>query len=130
MKAFIVELPNRPGSLAAVAEALGARGINIGPTAGATGRDWGSVALTAEDDDGARSTLQANGWTFRESDVVVAALDDKPGALGAATRRLADAGVNIDASFVTGMEGGKIHFGFAVADAAAARAALGDLCVS
>jgi len=130
MRAFIVELANRPGSLASVAEALGARGINITGTAGATAGDHGSLALTADDEDGARSTLQANGWTFREVDMVVARTDHQPGALGKAARRLADAGVNIETMFVIGADDGKADIAFGVGDAAAGRDALGDLCVS
>ena len=130
MRAFIVELANRPGSLASVAEALGARGINIAGTAGATAGDRGSLALTADDEDGARSTLQANGWTFREVDVVIASLDHRPGTLGAAARRLAEAGINIETMFPAGMDGGKVQIAFGVADAASARTALGEVAVS
>jgi len=129
MQAFIVNLPNRPGSLAAVAEALGARGINIGAAAGATAGDTGSLAFTAEDHAGARATLEANGWSYREVDTVVAALEHRPGTLGAAARRMAAAGVNIETMFATGMEGDKVRIAFGVSDAAAARTALGDLAV-
>ena len=129
MQAFIVELPNQPGSLARVCEALGARGINISAFAGATAGEVGSLAFTAEDHAGARAVLDANGWASREVDVVVAALEHRPGSLGAAARRMADAGVNLDTAFVTGMQGDKVMIAFGVSDVAAARAALGDAAV-
>jgi hypothetical protein len=129
MQAFIVDLPNRPGSLAAVCEALGARGINISATAGATVGDVGSLAFTADDHAGARSVLDAHGWSYREVETVVAALEHRPGTLGAAARRMADAGVNLDTMFATGMEGDKVLIAFGVSDPAAARAALGDVAV-
>lgn len=127
MQAFIVELPNQPGSLAEVCEALGERGINIGATAGATGGATGTLAFTADDQEGARGVLEAHGWTFRQVEVVVAALEHRPGSLGAAARRMADAGVNLETMFATGMDGGKVQIAFGVSDAGVARRALGDL---
>ena len=127
MQAFIVDLPNRPGSLAAVCEALGAGGVNIGGTAGATAGSGGSLAFSAEDHVGARAILDAGGWTYRAVELVVAALEHRPGTLGGAARRLADAGVNVETMFATGMDGDKVLIAFGVSDAAAARAALGDL---
>lgn len=129
MQAFIVDLANRPGSLAAVCEALGARGINISGTAGAATGEVGSLAFTADDHAGARSVLDAHGWSYREVEMVVAALEHRPGSLGAAARRMADAGVNLDTMFATGMDGDKMLIAFGVSDPAAARAALGDLAV-
>jgi len=129
MQAFIVDLPYRPGSLASVSEALGERGINISAAAGATSGEVGSLAFMAEDHAGARAVLEARGWSYREVEVVVAAIEDRPGSLGATARRMADAGVNLETVFVTGMRGDKVTFAFGVSDAAAARAALGDAAV-
>ena len=129
MQAFIVDLPNRPGSLAEVCEALGAGGINILATAGATAGDVGSLAFAADDHAGARGVLQAHGWSFREVETVVASLEHRPGTLGAAARRMADAGVNLDTMFATGMDGDRVLIAFGVSDAGAARAALGELAV-
>jgi hypothetical protein len=129
MQAFIVELPNRPGSLAAVCKALGAGGINISGVAGATAGEVGSLAFTADDHAGARAVLEAGGWTYRQVEAVQAALEHRPGSLGDAARRMADAGVNLETVFVTGMEGDKVVIAFGVSDAPAARAALGDAAV-
>lgn len=127
MQAFIVDLANRPGSLAAVCEALGAGGINIGGSAGSTAGSTGSLAFTAEDQAGAHAILEAGGWNHREVEVVVAALEHRPGTLGAAARRIADAGVNVETLFAIGMDGEKVLIAFGVSDPAAARAALGEM---
>jgi len=129
MQALIVDLPNRPGSLAAVCKALGAGGNNIMGTAGATAGDVGSLAFTADNHAGARTVLDAGGWTYREVETVVAALEHIPGSLGDAARLIADAGVNLETVFATGMQGDKVLIAFGVSDPAAARAALGDLAV-
>jgi hypothetical protein len=127
MQAFIVDLPNRPGSLAEVSEALGAGGVNIAATGATTSGSAGTVAFSTDDEAGARGVLQANDWPFREVELVVASLEDRPGSLGEAARRLATAGVNLESMFATGMDDGKVQIAFGVSDAGAARAALGDL---
>jgi hypothetical protein len=130
MKAFIVDLTNRPGSLAMVCDALGARGVNIGGIAGAAAGATGSFAFTAEDEVGARAVLDGHEWIYREVALVVASLEHRPGTLAAAARRIADAGVNVETMFAIGMDGGKVMVAFGVSDVAAARTALGDLAAS
>ena len=127
MHAFIVKLENRPGSLADLAEALGQQGINI---TGVTGIGWdgtGAVTLISSDEAGTRALLDQRASDYREAELVSAAIEDRPGTLGAAARRLADKGINIEAMVPTGMSGSRITVAFAVDDAEAAREALGDL---
>jgi len=127
MRAFIVELENRPGSLAAVAEAIGAAGINIDGVAGLAMGSSGAVAVITGDEAATRRALDAGSFTYRDVRLVTAALDNQPGTLAAAAKRLADAGVNVELLTPTGMDGGKVTVAFGVDDAAAARQALGDL---
>ncbi|HEX2194089.1 MAG TPA: ACT domain-containing protein [Candidatus Limnocylindria bacterium] len=127
MDAFIIELENRPGMLAGLAESIAGRGINITAIAGAAARDSGAVAIITNDEAAARSVLDEIGVTYRPSALVSAGLEDKPGALADAARRLADAGVNVEALIATGSQGGKITIAFAVDDPDAARTALGEL---
>lgn len=127
MRAFIVELENRPGSLAELCEALGERGINISGVSGSTWDDDGAVGFITNDDAGTRAILESRDADYRECDLVAAGLEDRPGALGAAARRLADGGVNIEAIIPTGLMAGRVTVTFAVDDAVRAREALGDL---
>jgi hypothetical protein len=127
MRAFIVKTPNRPGALADLADAIGNRGINITGVAGSTWQDSGAITIITNDDAGTRSVLDASGSEIRELELVAASLEDKPGTLGDAARKLSDAGINIEAILPTGMSGGKVTVAFAVEDAAAAKQALGDL---
>jgi hypothetical protein len=127
MQAFIVKLENEPGNLAGIAEALGEKGINI---TGVSGIGWdgsGAVGLITADETGTRGVLDQRGADYREAELVSAALEDRPGSLGTAARRLADAGINIEALLPTGMSGSRITVAFAVDDPAKAREALGDL---
>jgi hypothetical protein len=127
MNAFIIELENRPGSLASVAEAIAQKGINITSVSGATVGNQGSVAILTNDESGTRSALEAGGFAYREIGLISAAIEDKPGTLAAAARRLADAGVNIETLLPTGMDGGKVTIAIGVSDPEAARRALGEL---
>lgn len=128
MHAFIVELENRPGALADLGEALGQRGINITGISGMTwGDDDGALAIITNDDAGARSVLEERDEDYREVGLVSASLEDRPGSLGEAARRLADRGVNIEAVIPTGMSGSRVTVALGVDDPAGAREALGDL---
>jgi len=127
MRAFIVEMENRPGQLADLCEALAQRGINITGVASSTTATTGAVSIITNDETGTRSVLDGRNATYRELDLVAAALEDRPGSLGEAARRLSDRGINIEAIMPTGMQGGRVTVAFAVADAAAASEALGDL---
>jgi hypothetical protein len=130
VRAFIVKLENRPGTLAALGEALGERGINISGVAGTTWDGEGAIALITNDDAGARSVLEDRELSYRDVEIVSAGLEDKPGALGLAARRLADRGVNIEMIMPTGMQGTRITVAFGVDDPAGAREALGEMAAT
>ena len=130
MHAFIIQAENRPGALADLAEAIGQRGINITGISGSTWDSAGAIALITNDDSGTRSVLDERGADYREAELVAAGMEDKPGTLGDAARRLADRGVNIEAIVPTGMQGSRVTVAFAVDDVNAAREALGDMAMA
>jgi hypothetical protein len=126
MNAFIVDLKNKPGEFAKVAESIASKGINLTGFTGATCGDTGSVALTTNDEAGTRRILTDGSWTYRELEVVTAGLADQPGSLAQVARRLANAGVNIEAAIPTGMSNGKVHVGFVTDNPAKAKEALSE----
>jgi hypothetical protein len=121
MNAFLVELENKAGELARVTEAIAAKGIDITGVSGSTCGSSGSVALMTDNDTSTRAALQAAGATFREMEATLAPIAAAPGSLAKACRRLADAGVNIEALMPTGMEGDHVTVAFITNDAAKAR---------
>ena len=121
MNAFLVDLKNMPGTLASVAEALGAKGVNITGVSGATCGDSGRAAFTTSDPAATRQALESINASFKELEITDTSLADRPGSLGTAARRLAEAGVNIEAIFLTGMSGGNISVAFVTSDPAKAR---------
>lgn len=98
MKDVEIALEHRPGALAEMGDALGRAGVSIegGGAFAAEGR--GIAHFLVADGDAARKALEAAGIrVFAVRDVLVQRLDQaRPGQLGRITRRMADAGVNIE----------------------------------
>ena len=126
MNAFIVELKNKPGELARATEAIAQKGINILGFSGATCGDSGSIVLLTNDEAGTRRVLGDAGFRPREVELVVASLANQPGSLAATARKLADAGINIEAAMPSGMEGNKVSVAFATDNPSNARQLIGE----
>ncbi len=98
MKDLAIMLENRPGALAEMGEALSRAGVSIeGGGAWVVGRD-GVAHFLVEDAAAARHALEGAGIrVLEEREVLVQRLhQDVPGQLGLFTRRMANAGVNIE----------------------------------
>jgi hypothetical protein len=121
MNAFIVQLTHRPGELARLTEAIAQKGIDITSLGGATCGDGGAVALITNDESTTRKVLESSGFDVREIELVSASLDNRPGTLADAARKLADAGINIEAVIPTGMSGNRVTVAFATDQPARAR---------
>jgi len=98
MKDLTIALENRPGALADMGEALGRAGVSI-----EGGGVWvvgarGVAHFLFSEAAAARKALDGAGIeVLDERDVVVQRLkQDVPGQLGLLTRRMAEAGVNIE----------------------------------
>ncbi len=92
-----VVLQNVPGTFASLGEALGNAGVNIDGICGFVAGGEGIVHVVVEDAGAARQAIEGAGHQVREErDVILADMEDRPGEVGRATRRFADAGVNLD----------------------------------
>jgi hypothetical protein len=121
MNAFLVDLENKPGELARITEAIAARGVNLTSVSGTTSGPRGRIALITSDDAATRVALAQAECMFMELEVTEATLRNEPGTLASACRRLADAGVNIDALMPIGMSGGDVVVAFITDQPAKAR---------
>jgi len=130
LHAFIVNLENRRGTLADLGTALGERGINITGLAATTWEGTGSVAIVTNDDSATLAALDEAGFDYRETELVSAQIEDRPGALGEAARRIADRNVNIELVMPTETQGTRVTVAFGVDDVERAREALGELAVA
>jgi len=98
MKDLAIELENRPGALAEMGEALGRAGVSVEGGGAWVVEGRGIAHFLFADGAAARRALEAAGIrVLAERDVVVQRLkQDVPGQLGLLTRRMAEAGVNIE----------------------------------
>ena len=98
MKDLSILLPHTPGSLAAMGEALGRAGVSVEGGGAWVVNGQGAAHFLFHDGAAARKALEAAGiQMIAEREVLVQRLrQDVPGQLGLLTRRMADAGVNIE----------------------------------
>lgn len=113
-KQFVVELKNKPGAMATLAEALAARGVDLRAIGGGSMGDSGHVIMTTADDETTKAVLDQGGYVYIEGESILAEVDDKPGGMARLSRALADAGVNIQGHLFLGRWGDRAMFTFVV----------------
>ena len=93
-----IALENRPGALAEMGDALGRAGVSIEGGGAWVVAGQGIAHFLFADGAAARAALEAAGIrVLAEREVIVQRLNQgEPGQLGKLTRRMADAGVNIE----------------------------------
>ncbi|HEY7407743.1 MAG TPA: hypothetical protein VH638_05710 [Gemmatimonadaceae bacterium] len=116
MKDFSVRLTNKPGDLARVAQALARRGVNIKALAGLSVDGVALARILPDDTVAARSALEAANVRFTESEVHLVLLENTAGVLATVANRLGDAGVNLEAIYVTGLAEGLVELAIASDD--------------
>jgi hypothetical protein len=119
---LVIDVENSPGARARVAAAISDAGVNI---AAATCIGPGARAelhILVKHAEAARHSLAISQLAVsREREVVVVEVEDRPGVLADLTRKIAQAGINLDLVYVATRN--RVVFG--AADLDALRAALG-----
>ena len=105
MRDFAVHLTHRPGELAQVANALARKSVNLKAVAGLTMGNQGLLHLIADDVEAARSAFRESNIRFEENEVVTVLLENQAGELAGVAAKLANAGVNLHAIYVVGLDG-------------------------
>lgn len=95
MKQIVIPVPNRPGVVAEVSEALAAAGINIEEMDAEGAIDNGVIILVVDQYDAALRALQEAGFQAISEDALVLRLRNEPGSLALIARRLEVAAINI-----------------------------------
>lgn len=112
MKDCSVQLTHHPGDLARVAQALARRHVNIKALAAITIGDRAVARIIPDDIEAARSALEAANIRFSESEVHIVLLENKAGQLADITNRLGDAGINLEAVYLTGITDDLVEIAF------------------
>ena len=101
MKDLAIALENRPGALAEMGEALGRAGVSVEGGGAFVVNGVGVAHFLFADGASARKALEAAGIrVLAEREVLVQRLrQGEPGQLGKISRRMAEAGVNIEVQY-------------------------------
>lgn len=95
MQRITVVVHNRPGLLAEITELLASKGLSITSIVAESHGGDGILHLGAERVDEALAVLTAAGYQAVTEDVLLARVEDKPGALAQLSRRLMEAQLDI-----------------------------------
>ncbi|MBV8584956.1 MAG: ACT domain-containing protein [Verrucomicrobia bacterium] len=93
-------LENKPGTLAAVCDALAAANINIFALTISDTVDHSVVRMVVSDTRRALNIFEEHGTLVVDNEVIMIEHDNKPGTLGAVAKKLANAGVNIEYAYL------------------------------
>ncbi len=125
-KELTVSMPNKPGQLAILAEALGKAKVNIDSLSATTAGGKGVIRIIPSDPGKAKRALKAAKIRVtRERDVLEVRLANKPGTLARVAKRLGRAKVNIDTAYVIRADRKRAVAAFGVRNLRAAKKALG-----
>jgi hypothetical protein len=124
MRDFAIHLTHRPGELGRVANALSLKGVNIKSLAAMTVGNQALLRFIADDVEACRAALRENNIRFDECEMVTVLLENRAGEVATVADKLANAGLNLDAVYVVGLDGDLVELAFAVDDVKKARKAL------
>jgi hypothetical protein len=113
-KQFEVSILDKPGEIARLTEVLAKNAVNIRGISTDLGKSLPVMHVITDDEASARRVLKAGGFDFRERDVLVISMSDKPGELAKITKKLAKAGVNIESMFILGPKVSEVQVAFGV----------------
>lgn len=129
MKQLTVLAPNKPGQLAAIAEALAAGGVNIESFDVATHGADGVIVLTVDRYGDALRLLLDAGFKAVTQDTLLVRLEDKPGALAKVAVRLKDAGIDLRSMHIVRRDAGVSIASLVADNNARAAEVLGELVI-
>ena len=99
-----------------VTNALSLVGVNIKSVAAMAVGDQAVLRFSPDDEAVARNALRDNNIRFEENEVISVLLENQAGELTAVVARLANAGVNLQATYVLGVAGELIELAIGVDD--------------
>jgi hypothetical protein len=119
---LVIDIENTPGALAEVAAAVSDAGVNLAAATCIGAGERAELHILVPHAEPVRRALAISHVAVtREREVVVVDVEDRPGVLADLTRKIAEAGVNLDLIYVATRN--RVVFG--ATDLAALRAALG-----
>lgn len=124
MRDFSIPLTHRPGELGRVAGALAKKGINLKSVTAMSLGNQAAVRIIADDVDAARTALKEANITFEESELATILLENQAGELANVADKLNNAGLNLQAVYVIGLDGDLVELAIACNDVKKAKKVL------
>ena len=124
MRDFAIHVTDRPGEIARVANALARKDVNIKSMAGMNFQHQGIMRVIADDVEATRTALRENNIRFEECELATVLLENRAGELALIADKLSNAGVNVNAMYVIGLDGDLVELAFSVDDPKKAKKAL------
>ena len=125
MNAYLIAVEDRAGVLARLFDAAARRQVNVAPAYGLADGTRGLIALGSEDEAGLRAAIADAGYSATAIELVVVELENRPGTGAEVTRKLVEAGVDLQIAVPVGMSGDRVQMGFGATDAGRLKQALG-----
>jgi|SRR5581483_2532115 len=126
MRDFAIHLTHRPGELGRVANILARAGVNLKTVSALTLNHQALLRLIPDDVDTTRHALQESNIRFEENEVATVLLQNQAGELAGMADKLANAGVNIHAIYVTGLAGDMVELAIVADDPKKAKKLLAE----
>jgi hypothetical protein len=101
LRQFEILINDRPGELAKVTDALATNGVNIMAIASERCENP-IIRIVTDDEQSTRSALKKANMKFKENELMVIELQDRPGELSKMAKKLAKAGVNVESIHILG----------------------------
>ncbi len=95
---LLIKAENKPGTLASICSELAAVAVNIQAVMAAPSTE-GGIRIVAAPLATAKKVLDGLRIPYKEEDAVAVRLNDRPGALGKVTRKLAEKGINVNYAY-------------------------------
>ncbi len=124
VKQISVFIENKDGKLAEATRYIADQSINLKALSIADTQDFGILRIICDEPTSAEKLLKDGGYLTTVTDVLAAAIDDKPGSLATILEVLADAGVAVEYTYAFLSAKSGAYMIFRVDDNAVAAAAL------
>ena len=98
-KELVIQMEDRPGTLAKCCKALSDRNVNILAFHSVPEQGKSVVHMVVDNPANAREALKGERLSFNEADVAQVGLPNRPGQLSRAASQLADANINIEHAY-------------------------------
>lgn len=96
IKQISLFVENQPGKLVEATDILSRGGVDISALSLADTTDFGILRIIVDDPDRAVALLRERDYIVKQTDVIAAVMDDRPGGLTAVLKILAEAAVSVE----------------------------------